>query len=43
MGGLKVSKTLKPGQGAIFQDLAIDNPDNAMSLTYGIQAKFVKS
>jgi hypothetical protein len=43
MGGLKVSKTLKPGHGAIFQDLAIDNPDNAMSLTYGIQAKFVKS
>jgi len=43
MGGLKVSKTLKPGQGAIFQDLAIDNSDNPMSLTYGIQAKFVKS
>eukprot|EP00456_Euglypha_rotunda_P013772 TRINITY_DN1419_c0_g1_i22.p1 TRINITY_DN1419_c0_g1~~TRINITY_DN1419_c0_g1_i22.p1 ORF type:complete len:207 (+),score=33.13 TRINITY_DN1419_c0_g1_i22:85-705(+) len=43
MGGLKVSKTLKPGKGAIFQDLAIDNPDVAMSLTYGIQAKFVKS
>jgi len=41
MGSLKVTKALKPGTAAILQDMAIDDAEQPMGLTYGIQAKFL--
>jgi len=39
MGGLKVSKKLKPGESAIVQDLGVADSESAMQLKYGIQAR----
>jgi len=41
MGSLKVTKALRPGTSAILQDMAIDDAEQPMGLTYGIQAKFL--
>jgi len=39
MGGLKVTKKLKPGEAAIIQDLGVSDAEKSMQLKYGIQAR----